>query len=319
MSKKGKTIESLENSKKIRSNFLFRLGIKNMPHSILYHDRSDKSIDNIINSGRQFTDNVINVNKNTKDRRMYGSFSVSGRTVRGKAALSRFPQNIGRFLVKFFCPVNGIVYDPFAGHNSRMQLTYEVDRSYIGVDISHKFMRANYEIQKILEKRKELFEIQNSIQLIEGNSNKVDLENEIADFTITSPPYWDLEYYGDESEQLGNAKTYEKFINLLSDHVEENHRILKLGSYCAWFINDFSRNKIFYPYHIDIIELFRSAGFVIHNICVIDLGAPISDAFVRSLINTKRFPKRHEYCIIGKKEGINQQVENHIQNLIKNE
>jgi len=321
MTNKGKTKESLANSKKVRSNFLFKMGTKDLPHSILYNDRSDKAIDIPIKNGRSYNKSNKKALDKIENRLLRKTFDVSGQSVRGgkTGALSRFPQNVGKTFVRFFCPENRIMYDPFAGHNSRMELTYTSNRSYIGVDISHEFMQANYKIQETLEKRMRcaLFKNKNTIQLIECNSNEVDLDNEIADFTITSPPYWDLEYYGDEKEQLGNAKTYRAFIHFLYKHVKENHRILKPGSYCVWCINDFTKNKVFYPYHVDIIKLFKEAGFSIYNICIIDLGTPITTAFVKTLIATKRFPKRHEYCIIGKKEGENQQVEEHIQNLIK--
>ena len=42
---RGKTQESLKNSRQVRANFLFRLGINEVPNSILYHDRSDKAMD----------------------------------------------------------------------------------------------------------------------------------------------------------------------------------------------------------------------------------------------------------------------------------
>lgn len=319
---KGKNKESLANSKNNKANFFFRMGIKTVPNSILIYDRSDSSIDLSVNerSGKDFNRDLIN--RTCSDRQLRDAFGMSGPTCRRKdGALSKFPQNIGKILVKFFCPQNGIVYDPFAGHNSRMQLTYESNRSYIGIDISHEFMTKNHEIRDILksEKRKGLLiQNQNFIRLIECSSSKIEiLKNDFADFTITSPPYWCVEWYGDEPEQLGNAKTYTKFIELISEHVKENFRILKPGSYCAWFINDFIMDKIFYPYHIDIARLFQESGFILHNIYIVDLGRPFTESFIQSIINTKCFPKRHEFCIIGKKPGVNQNVEDHILSLIK--
>ena len=293
---RGKTQESLKNSRQVRANFLFRLGINEVPNSILYHDRSDKAMDLLVTNGRSYGDSSRDmVSRNTPDRYMRETFSISGQMCRGKgAALSRFPQNIGRLFVKFFCPQNGIVYDPFAGHNSRMQLTSESERNYIGCDISHEFMLANHKIKTILEKKSRLGlfnKNQYTIQLIEGSSNQVNLKDNLADFTLTSPPYWNLEYYGDEPEQLGNAKTYEKFLELLFEHVKENFRILKPGSYCVWFINDFAINKVFYSYHCDIVTLFKQAGFEIHNIYIsLIWDILLLTLLLKQLLNQNVFP-----------------------------
>jgi len=205
-------------------------------------------------------------------------------------------------VVEFYCPLNGTVYDPFAGHNSRMQLTYNCQRNYVGVDVSKEFMEHNFEVKKILENQKGFFKSKSIITLIEGSSANVpQIKNNSADFTLTSPPYWDVEYYGDELEQLGNAKTYDKFLELLFIHVQENFRILKPGSYCCWFINDFIKDGIFYPYHCDLYYLFIDAGFTQDNIYIVDLGQPLTAAFVQQIEKLKRFLKRHEFCLVFRK------------------
>jgi len=221
------------------------------------------------------------------------------------APLSSFFQNIGRLMIDFYCPEGGVVYDPFAGHNSRMELVWKSGRHYIGVDCSATFMHANEVIRDVLFKRNEQAVKKNdaTVKLILGSSAKVDLPDNHADFTITSPPYYNLEWYGDEPEQLGNAPTYEKFLELLKSHVAENLRILKPGAFCAWFINDFRLDKIFYPYHMDLYRIFVEVGFKPFNIYIVDLGNPITQAFVQFIISSKIFPKRHEYCLLFRKGG----------------
>ena len=343
---KGKTAKSLDLSRKVRADFLYKMGIKEMPHSILYHERSVVATDLLVEEeGRSYTGNMHDELKPLKSKTLKNAFSSAGKSVRrGRSynsfslgdmsedrrqrdlfavsgmscrsgGLSRFSQNVGKLIVQFYCPEGGIVYDPFAGHNSRMELVSKTGRSYVGVDVSHEFMEANRELQKTLigndGKRFCLYGPTAPINLIEGSSAKVDLPNDYADFTITSPPYWDLEYYGEEPEQLGRAKTYESFLEFLLKHIEENYRILKPGAFCAWFVNDFTKNGIFYPYHVDLCTYFKKAGFEIHNVYIVDLGQPIAAAFVRTMVSSKRFPKRHEYCIMARKPGKNVMVEEH--------
>jgi len=298
----GKNLSSLRRSKEIHRNFLKLFGY--IPESILKHDRRDKALD--LHADDRSGENIAKRNMDRshpelteKEKALFKLWARGS----SDGTLSRFPQNIGRLLVEFYCPEGGWVYDPFAGHNSRMELTYKCGRNYVGVDCSKEFMKANREIKGILLKKGLGIARKGEITLIEGSSSQVGLPDEYADFTITSPPYWNIEYYGDEPEQLGNAKTYGSFLDLLFLHVEENFRILKAGAWCCWFINDFKKDGEYYIYHADVAWLMQQAGFILETIYIIDLGRAVQAGFVQGLLQRGIFPKRHEYCIVGRKPG----------------
>lgn len=302
--KKGKTVESLEESQKIRSAFLAEFGF--VPESILVHNMSDRAIDlQVEDGGRDYVQSTNRTAKELKNATMRKAFEISGRTCRGKGGgLSRFPQNVGRTILKLYSERGQTVFDPFAGHNSRMQLCYQAGRNYIGNDLSHNFMEDNRKIRDILLKENQngfnLLENNATITLLEGDSSSVRVKSETGDFTITSPPYWDLEYYGDEPEQLGKNKTYQGFLDAITKVIAENYRILKPGAYCCWCVNDFVKDKIYYAYHADLIPIFKSVGFVLHTIYITDLSSVIGP-FIQSILQTKRFPKRHEYALVFRK------------------
>lgn len=308
---KGKNIEALKKSRKIRQDFkqLFD-GV--VPSSILTCDRAKgrRVYDPIRESrsiGKIKEDNKEEILQRTKSRDIaYKTAFYCSKTVdkNGKKPISIFPQDVGKKIVNLYCPKGGTVYDPFAGHVSRMQLVWETGRNYIGVDICHEYMEFNKRVKKGLEEKNKLVLIKNParITLIESSSDYVpSIPDEYADFTITSPPYWDTEYYGPEPEQLGTAKSYDGFLKALEPHIEENYRILKHGSFCCWFINDIRKNKIFIPYHADLFYLFRDCGFEPFNIYIVDLGEPLGTIFVQEIIRTKILPKRHEYILVFKK------------------
>lgn len=271
--------------------------------SILTHDRMDRAIDPFT-AGSYDRSSRIYVSDKYKKRH----FTKAERNVfhsdRGAGALSRFPQNLGRLLVESYCPNPGLVYDPFAGHNSRMQLVFECGRDYVGVDVSAEFMAHNRTARDILleNARVSLLSVTvPNITLIEGSSSHVDVQSESADFTITSPPYWNIEYYGDEPEQLGNAKTYERFLELISAHVSENARILKHDSFCCWCINDFKKSGKYHAYHADLIPIFLKNNFDLFDIYVFDLGWPLGAIRVQNIVRRREFPKCHEYCLVFRK------------------
>jgi DNA modification methylase len=302
---RGKNLDSLKKSRQIRSDFISKFGY--VPESII-KQKAAKGDFTSTKAGRRYIETSMLANKQGKGftKEEISVFGLSGMSCRGKkGALSVFPQDVGRLMIEFYSKENDVIYDPFAGHNSRMSLAFNCRRNYIGVDISNEFMKDNREIKKILLKKQDLNLFKNKcrIRLLEQSSDDVNLPDEFADFTITSPPYWDIEYYGDEEQQLGKNKTYKAFLNSITKHIEENFRLLKKGSYCCWFINDFVKDKVYYSYHSDLINIFREAGFELFTTYIIDLGRSIMSAFVQSIINSKRFPKRHEYCLVFKKPG----------------
>lgn len=311
---RGFSAKALKKSRKIRKDFLTKFGIEGkVPTSILIHDRKEYRYETIdLSAQRRGGNYVHHYRKNRQkmhERADYTpglektGFETQGRT----NYISGFPQNVGRFVIDLYCPDNAIIYDPFAGHNSRMQLCFKLGHNYIGVDICHEFMEDNKVIKDMLYERKKLELIEtykNWILLFEKSSESVpEVKDEYADFTITSPPYWDLEYYGPEPEQLGTGKTYEHFLDGIERVIKDNYRILKPGAFCAWFINDFRKKKKFYPYHSHIYELLENAGFEGFNIYVVDLGATVNHMFIQDILNHKLLPKRHEYCVLVRKPG----------------
>lgn len=300
----GKNPEALAKSRKIRREFIEEYGC--IPESILIYNPADKVHDMTIKDGRSYGNSSFGNKNKITDKKKSETYFLSGYGCRGKGGgLSRFPVNVGRIILKFYAPKNGIVFDPFVGHNSRMQLCFENGYSYIGIDLSKEFMKHNFIIRDfLLQKEKQGFIKDNKkfIDIHEHTSTSIPfIKSDSADFTITSPPYWDLEYYGDEDEQLGK-RSYSEFLDMLLLVIRENFRVLKEGSFCCWFVNDFRKEGKFFSYHSDVIKLFNRAGFTHFNTYIVDLHSSIASAFVQSIIKTKILPKRHEYCLVFKKE-----------------
>lgn len=293
----SKDLESLESSRDRRAEIKSKYGF--IPTSIIEAEKQKHQANDPYAEKRNYK-SVSNVAVGDYAENI---FDVSGQSCRGKGgALSGYPQNIGRYLVKMYSNEGDIVLDPFAGHNSRMELVYKLNRNYIGYDISHDFMEANKQIANNLQgggNQSLLFKQSNTITLIERDSREI-LEGN-CDMCFTSPPYYDLEWYGDENGQLGKCKTYNEFIDNITVILRKCYEALKSKAFCCWSINDFRRNGIFYAYHSDIIQSYLKVGFKLHDIVITDLGYPIGAAFASQLEDQKRTAKRHEYTIIGKK------------------
>ena len=295
----AKNLDDLRKSREFRENLLLKMGV--IPESILRHDKTVKAID-LIADVRSYK-SASNVKDGTKHSAI---FDVSGQGC-SQGALSRFSQNIAKIMLLIFTDEGDNIVDPFAGHNSRMEVCWRNNRNYLGQDLCHEFMEANRKISAMLaeEASGDMFSSAHStawIKLYEGDSRKLPFEDASGDFTITSPPYWDIEYYGPESEQLGTNRTYAQFIEGLQQVANENFRCLKRGAFCIWFVNDFRKDGVFYSYHEDTANCLRKAGFIQHDMLIIDLGASIRASFATQIMQNRILPKRHEYGLIFRKQ-----------------
>ena len=297
---RGKTITALKKSKAGRNELVALFGgVENLPTSDMRIRRVEARRDDEIAKSRGYDDTSKHFNKSRDDRLSKlerSAYLCSGKGCQA-GALSRFPQNIGRSMVLLYSEPGDTVVDPFAGHNSRMELTIRAGRNYIGCDLSAEFMTFN---QKRAEHLRQEYPFL-SIDLHHGDSRSLPVKKRTGDFTITSPPYYDIEHYGDEPEQLGKAKTYVEFLGGLGQVMQENYRVLKPGAYAMWFVNDFRRRGKFHTYHVDTMRLGEDAGFVIHDLLVVDLGNSIRDCFTNQIITSRILPKRHEYGIVFRK------------------
>lgn len=295
-----KTIQDLAKSRARRRAILAEFGC--IPDSILVHNKGHRSMDLMVDS-RPYGANIACKNQGITGK-LADAFSASGTMRRGKGGtLSRFPQSVGRVLLLLYTKRGDIVCDPFAGHNSRMELCFRHGRHYYGNDLSADFMRANEKIAWTLlrESKMALLENDTKIKLTKGDSRKLPWKSNFGDFTITSPPYWDIEFYGDEPEQLGTGKSYKEFLQGLGQVACENFRVLKPGAFCVWCINDFRKDGKFYSYHEHTASLLRKAGFVQWDIAITDLGSSVRANFAQQIVDSKILPKRHEYCLVFRK------------------
>jgi SAM-dependent methyltransferase len=301
---KGKGLSAILDSKDGHAKLLALFGgTDNLPGSVMRAKRPkvQDEMDGVVAAGRSYNQTcklarkkgtTASRNDSTIDAALY----LSGKGC-GAGALSTFHQGIGRSMVLFYSEPGDTIFDPFAGHNSRMDLCVKAGRHYVGCDLSHEFMRFNRKRAKVL--RREYPAVQ--IDLYECDSRKVPVPDEIGDYTITSPPYYDIEYYGDEPDQLGKAATYREFLGGIKQVLRENYRCLKPGAYAVWFVNDFRRKGTFHVYHADLMRLAEKVGFVVHDLLVVDFGRSIRDCFVNQAMRSKILPKRHEFGVVFRK------------------
>lgn len=255
----------------------------------------------------------------------YHTWSI--RAENEKPALSQFPSKLVKQAMMMWSFENEKVFDPFAGHMTRPILTNYFGRDYWGCDVSHEYVaRTKNKIMErtqggllddeVLEDSDQTVEVDLDdqwLRLERRDTRNVDqdedeyrkrIPSEWADFIFTSPPYWDLEDYGEEDDQLGKDNDdFMSFIEDMEQVMEQCYRILKDKRYAAFVINDFRKNCMetgLTDFHRYIIEAGEKAGFNLHDIALYPTGQS-SGIFTMQLTHMEVTAKNHEYIVVFRK------------------
>jgi SAM-dependent methyltransferase len=263
------------------------------------------------------------VNDEMAKERSYAKHEFSVR----QGALSQFYPEVARRIITFWSKPGDIIFDPFMERCPRILVANYLKRNAIGNDLWRETWE--HDVKKIfnIEPTKDMDyyggEVNGlRIDLYNRDSRKLYwIQDNSVDMVFCSPPYWKIETYGDEPQQLGTGTeigggdkpTYEEFLQGLKQCIAENYRILKPNKKCIYAVNDF-RIEGFIPFHADVINLFREVGFKIHDIVIYKLGG-LAAVFLRDMIRDERMAKVHEYLICGRKPSPTKSEENESESL----
>ncbi len=141
----------------------------------------------------------------------------------------------------------------------------------------------------------------------------------LADYCITSPPYWnqlkrsdlrqkrrvELGYdtnYGDDPDEVGIIENYEEFLDALKEVFNEVHRIMKPKGYLTIITNNVFQNGRLYPLAFDTTRILASEPYAWvpkdekiwcqDDKALLPLG--VNSAWVGN--------RHHQYCLIFRKE-----------------
>lgn len=207
---------------------------------------------------------------------------------------------------------NSVILDCFAGSGSTLLAGLLRNMKVIGTDINPEYKKifldrlSKYDFFDTKKNNYEYF-IQNAKNL----SNKIKPNS--VDLCITSPPYWDIlnrkrtadnkknVNYGESKEDIGNISDYNEFLDELGIIIGEVYKTLKEKSYFILNVMDLRKKNIFYPLHLDAINLAKEVGFSLEDIIIWDRQNEYNN--MRPLGYPYKFiiNKVHEYLLILRK------------------
>lgn len=195
-------------------------------------------------------------------------------------------QDVARH-IKFFTKEGDYVLDPFLGVGSTLKAACYENRRGLGIELNQKY--ADLSIKRISVEVPDNMPYKDKQEVICGDSTVVlkDIEDNIIDFVITSPPYWNIldqkdhkakqrenelldTKYSDNDNDLANIDDYEDFLNKLCAVFVECSRILKKDKYIAIVVSDFRKSEKYYMFHSDLSNLLeQKSPFVLKGIKIL--------------------------------------------------
>ena len=173
---------------------------------------------------------------------------------------SVFDPVIAEIAVRWFSAPGGTVLDPFAGGSVRGIVTSLLSRNYYGIDLRSDQVEANREQRSIASSDFPPL-------WIAGDSEKVldSVEPESVDLIFSCPPYFDLEVYSDDPDDLSNMDWYD-FRSSYFGIIDKAAKALKDDRFAVWIIGEVRDKKGFIRGLIpETIEAFRAAGLNYYN------------------------------------------------------
>lgn len=227
-----------------------------------------------------------------------------------------FSENDIAKLIRFFTKSGDLVLDPFLGSGSSAIASMTEGRHFVGMELYQEWKTL---AQKRVERAKNPHNVR--VDIRHGDSLKLlsEITQETIDFIVTSPPYWGIldkkdhkakneriakglaTHYGDQESDLSNISDYTKFLEELTRHFEQYHRVLKPKKYVAIIVSDFRHGQEYYMFHAHVADALKKVGFVIHGLITLvqdnkklyPYGYP--SAYVPNISN--------QFIIIGRKMG----------------
>jgi DNA modification methylase len=198
--------------------------------------------------------------------------------------VSIFDATLCEKMYEWFIPKNGKILDPFAGGSVRGIVATEMGFEYTGIDLSTEQINANQ-----LQSEKPNWIVGDSEHILET------INDEIYDFVFTCPPYYDLEIYSDDVNDISNMSVEEfdkKYYSILNKSAKK----LKNNRFFVIVVSEVREQSITGNYKIGkykglvskTIEACERAGLHFYNDMILFNSQHTASRIVDTYFNRNR-------------------------------
>ena len=215
--------------------------------------------------------------------------NLSALMKRKQSSTSIFDPVLTEVMYKWFSKVDDLIYDPFAGGSVRGIVASECDRHYVGVDIRNAQIESNRQQAHTICTRQPTWICGNALTYVPDQ----------YDFLFTCPPYYDLEQYSDDVNDLSNmdSKTFDTNMEqIITSAVDK----LKTDRFAAIVVGDVRDEHGHYlKLPSKIITWFENAGCHLYNDMIL-LQEPATAAMraFNFMNSSRKIAKAHQNVLV---------------------
>ena len=254
----------------------------------------------------EFTDGIIKFDNEVDEE--YSSVMRAVPFESSDYPYSEFNGALAERIINMWSEPGDLIVDPFGGRATRAIVSATLGRDYIGYEISPKTHSFTVERLAIaINKKSNIMGIfgdtkSGDAKVILGDGVKIEgTEDNVADFIMTCPPYYTIEPYESVDGQLTDAPSYGEFMKSMNECAKNCFRVLKPGKFMVWVVGDFRVKGIYYTFADDLTQMFKSAGFAVHDKITNKLYSGFAAMAIGQAVKCKRTAKTTEYVMVFKK------------------
>lgn len=223
-----------------------------------------------------------------------GSFKKGGGVF--KITASVFDPAIVAWSLNLFAPeAPAVVLDPFAGGGTRAVVSALKGYDYRGVELRHN---------ETVAVNERLAAAGAEATVVTADARSMPYEDNSADFLITCPPYWNLETYKGGEDDLSMVNTYDGYLEMIGDVIDETARILKPNALAVWvtgLIRDEKTGELLCIPH-DVARLHRAKFHMREEVILSSLGGVAMQRVGIFERGDRRLVRVHEYLSVFRKK-----------------
>lgn len=166
------------------------------------------------------------------------TFSARGADVKKAESISEFDPYLCELMYRWFSNDGDKILDPFAGGCVRGVVASVLGRDYCGIDLSTEQIDANYRALNVIRDNY-IQDNAGDIMWKQGDSEEIlNTVSDKFDMVFTCPPYYNLEKYSKDPNDLSNLSTYEKFLHKYTIILKSTARLLKADSFFVIVVSE---------------------------------------------------------------------------------
>jgi len=209
-------------------------------------------------------------------------------------ATSIFDPVLCECMYRWFTKEDDKILDCFAGGSVRGIVASKLKRNYTGVDLSKNQIEHNiHQGSKICESH--------IPKWICDNGLNVDKLNDKYDFLFSCPPYYNLEVYSENEEDI-STMNYTDFLRDYREIIRKSCNKLNDNSFAVFVVGEVREKGNYVGFVPDTIRAFQDAGMSYYNEMLL-LQEPATAAMraEKSMNASRKVPKAHQNVLMFSK------------------